>query len=406
MKKHFYLLSALIMGLSMCLVACDDDDDDDDDAATSDGTSDGDDSTSSSDYDYAYSADNADSWMNYAINTAKLLSSDATELYDSWNSSYDGGDAFATTFKSHSGGDYTSALSCVEQIIDGCIDIASEVGEAKIGDPLSLYQAGSTTEALYAVESWFSWHSRDDYSNNIISIQNSYYGSYNDGLAANVDNGVIADNSIAALIKANNAELHNTVDAAITAAWDAIQAIPQPFRSNIYCDESVAAQEACADLVSALESLKAYIQDTDAINDDTTLDPIIENYITVVVLPTYSKLATLNESLLTAVNTLNSNRTNANFSAACDAWLASREPWEKSEAFLFGPVDGLGLDPNMDSWPLDIEAIIQVLKSESWSSMEWSEDDADDAIEAAQSVRGFHTLEFLLFYDGDPRTVD
>lgn len=406
MKKHFYLLSALIMGLSMCLVACDDDDDDDDSSDSSATTDSDDDSTSSSDYDYAYTSSNADSWMNYAINTAKLLSSDATELYDSWNSSYDGGDDFATTFKSHDTGDYTSALNCVEQILDGCIDIASEVGESKIGDPLNLYNKGETTEALYAVESWFSYHSRDDYSNNIISIQNSYYGSYNDGITADIANGEIAEESLATLIMANNEELHNTVDAAITAAWTAIQAIPQPFRNNINSDEAAAAQEACADLVSALETLKAYIQDEEDINDDTTLDPIVENYVDVVVVPTYSKLAGLNEELLTAVNTLNSNRTDANFEAACEAWLASREPWEKSEAFLFGPVDGLGLDPNMDSWPLDIEAIIQVLESQSWSSMEWSEDDTDDAIEAAQSVRGFHTLEFLLFYEGEPRTVE
>lgn len=398
MKKHIYLLGALILGLSTCLVACDDDDDDDSSSSDS--------STSTSNYDYAYSSSNADSWMNYAINTAKLLSSDASDLYEAWNDSYDGGDAFATTFTAHESGDYKSALNCVEQIIEGCRDIANEVGEAKIGDPLNLYQQGSTTEALYAVESWFSYHSRDDYSNNIISIQNSYYGSYNDGITADIANGVIADNSLAALIKSVNSDLHTQVDDAITAAWEAIQAIPQPFRNNIYCDESLAAQDACAELYTVLGTLESYIDDNDEINTDDVLDPIVANYVNVVVLPTYSKLQELNAELLTAVNTLSDNRTNANFEAAAEAWLAAREPWEKSEAFLFGPVDNLGLDPNMDSWPLDIEAIIQVLESESWSSMEWDEDDDDDAIEAAQSVRGFHTLEFLLFYEGEPRTVD
>ena len=38
-------------------------------------------------------------------------------------------------------------------------------------------------------------------------------------------------------------------------------------------------------------------------------------------------------------------------------------PWEQSEAFLFGPVDILGLDPNMDSWPLDQVAIVNILNS-------------------------------------------
>ena len=32
-------------------------------------------------------------------------------------------------------------------------------------------------DSLYAVESWYSWHSRDDYTNNIYSIRNAYYGS-------------------------------------------------------------------------------------------------------------------------------------------------------------------------------------------------------------------------------------
>ena len=33
-------------------------------------------------------------------------------------------------------------------------------------------------------------------------------------------------------------------------------------------------------------------------------------------------------------------------------------------------------------------------------------DEEDEAIGAAQSVRGYHTLEYLLFKDGQPRTVD
>ena len=34
------------------------------------------------------------------------------------------------------------------------------------------------------------------------------------------------------------------------------------------------------------------------------------------------------------------------------------------------------------------------------------EGDDDDTVEAAQNVRGFHTLEFLLFKNGKPRTVN
>lgn len=80
--------------------------------------------------------------------------------------------------------------------------------------------------------------------------------------------------------------------------------------------------------------------------------------------------------------------------------------WEKSEAFLFGPVDALGLDPNMDSWPLDQDAIVNHLKSGNFNDLLWGDGDDDSKVEAAQNIRGFHTLEFLLFKDGNPRKTN
>ena len=62
----------------------------------------------------------------------------------------------------------------------------------------------------------------------------------------------------------------------------------------------------------------------------------------------------------------------------------------------------------MDSWPLDQDAIVNILKSQDWSAMEWSGeyDEDDEAIASKQEVRGFHTLEFLIFKDGQPRKVN
>jgi len=54
---------------------------------------------------------------------------------------------------------------------------------------------------------------------------------------------------------------------------------------------------------------------------------------------------------------------------------------------------------------LDQNAIVQILNSQKWGDLEWSEGDDDAKVESAQNVRGFHTLEFLLFKDGKPRTV-
>ena len=192
-----------------------------------------------------YNAGNANAWAQYMRNTAQLLVDDVTTLCDAWN------DGYAAKFKAHNGGDFTSGLSCIEQLIDGCIDIAGEVGQAKIGDPYDLYVSGKTTEALYAVESWYSWHSRDDYTNNIYSIRNAYFGSRD---------GSVNKNSLSALVAKYNSELDADVKAAITNAANAIQAIPQPFRNNINSKEAQEAMEACAELSDILEKeLKPYL---------------------------------------------------------------------------------------------------------------------------------------------------
>ena len=166
----------------------------------------------------------------------------------------------------------------------------------------------------------------------------------------------------------------------------------------------------CMELANlVLNEVKPYVNQTfgDPEYDDD-LDAIAEQFVDAVVLPTYKDLQEKNKLLLDAVNQFRQNPSNDNFEKACNLWIAAREPWEKSEAFLIGPVANLGLDPNMDSWPLDQNGIVQVLNSQNWDDLEWSGnfDEEDEAIGAAQSVRGYHTLEYLLFKDGQPRTVD
>lgn len=376
MKKYFFLAALLLVG-TMSFVACDDDNNDpsgptDVDAASID-----------------YSASNAKSWGNYMVQVGYLLQQDATTLYRAWSESYEGGIAYKNFFLNQ------PALTGVEQIIDGCMDIANEVGTAKIGDPYDLYKTGKTTEALYAVESWYSWHSRDDYSNNIRSIRNAYYGTRD---------GQVAANSLATLVADNNAELDSKVKASIQEAINAIMAIPDPFRNNIGAPEVQEAMQACADLDETLSELKSYIQRN--LNNEEVLKPVITTYVNDVVLPTYKDLAEANTALYRAVQAFQKDPSNAGFETCCNAWFEAREPWESSEAFLFGPVDALGLDPNMDSWPLDQEAIVNILNSGKFDNLTWSDSDSDDEIEAVQSVRGFHTMEFLIFKDGKARKVN
>lgn len=376
MKKIYILAFSLLMGLAV--TSC----------------SDSDDNGGKDPANIEYSQDNANSWHNYMINVARLLKQDSENLYNAWAVSYKGKASYGETFKNHNGGDYTSAVNCIEQLIDGCVTIADEVGTAKIGDPYQLYISGNTTEALYAVESWYSWHSREDYRNNIYSIRNSYFGS---------TNGSINDASLAKAIAASDSALNNKVIAAINKAANAIWAIPQPFRNNIDSREAEEAMEACAELSDVLNNkLKPAAKEL----SEEVLSPIAANYVDVVVIPTYKALYERNKALLASIEALAENPTDEGFKAACKAWLEARQPWEESEAFLFGPVDAEGLDPNMDSWPLDQNAIVQLLESGNWDEMNWDEEDDDAAIEEAQSVRGFHTLEFLLFKDGNPRKAN
>lgn len=336
-----------------------------------------------------YNSTNAQQWANYMATVSNLLKNDAQTLYDQWNNGY------AATFKTHNSQEYPSAISCVEQIFDGCIDIAGEVGDTKMGDPYNKYVAGKTTEALYAVESWYSWHSIEDYSNNIRSIRNAYFGTRD---------GSISDKSLSKVLAAKNPTMDTKAKSLIQGAIDAIEGITPPFRNHINSAETVTAMDACADLEDFISNeLKPYFQAN--INDAATLDPVITQYVDQVVMPTYKELAQLNSTLNDAVLAFKANPSNSSFEACSLAWLNARAPWEQSEAFLFGPVDELQLDPNMDSWPLDQDQIVQILNSQDFNDLNWSKGDSDEKIESAQGLRGFHTLEFLIFKDGKARTV-
>jgi uncharacterized iron-regulated protein len=91
------------------------------------------------------------------------------------------------------------------------------------------------------------------------------------------------------------------------------------------------------------------------------------------------------------------SRRSRKISAAAAAWVATREPWEASEGFLFGPVAFLSLDPSLDSWPLDQGVLQDVLDS----AFDLTADFIRDGLNA--NLRGFHTVEFLLFRGGEPR---
>ena len=396
MKKNFLLMGLFTLGFGIAATSCSSDDDDKNNDENTE-------LTEEQAQNRDYTSDNAAAWGNYAVYVSQLLTNDSQALYDEWNN------GFAEAFKNHTpASGYTSAVGCVEQIIDGCIDIANEVGTAKIGEPVDYWTSNQRNKALYAVESWYSWHSRDDYKNNIVSIINSICGERFEGNPNEINYHALTTPSIMYTLMAKGNDDLRQATAAVylntLAAWNAIDAIPQPFRNNIGSAEAAKAMEACATLTTSLEALKGLIENNLSEED---AQKIVNQFVDVVALPTYKDLVEKNNTLLSTVKALQANPTDKAFETACAAWIDARRPWESSEAFLFGPVSELGLDPNMDSWPLDAVGIANLLKSQKWTEMEWSGeyDEESEAIEAAQSLRGFHTLEFLLYKDGQPRTT-
>ena len=392
MKKNVLMIG--LMALSLGFAACSDDNKDDNGGGLNtipEGTED----VEIQDNNIDVTSQNITAWTQYATAVANLLAKDASDLNKAWSVSYNDGEPYAQTFKDF-GGEYQSAAACVQQIVDGCIDIASEVGTAKIGEPRDLWEAGKYTEAVYAVESWYSWHSIDDYSNNILSIRNAFNGTRDNSEAAH---------SLAAFTKAVDASLYASVKNHIDEAYNAIKGMNAPFRSHIGNPTVLKAMVACSELVDVLQNnLTTFVI---AHADDDELEAIVHNYVDQVVLPTYADLVSKTTSLRQSIVELSQQPSSAAFKRAADLWIEAREPWETSEAFLFGPVADLGLDPNMDSWPLDVDAIKGVLESgkiEELIKWEGEYDEDSEDIEAVQNVRGFHTLEFLLFKDGKART--
>ena len=407
MKKTFILGAALAAACAFTTTTFTSCDNNDDPVVNPDKTQD--------DADLDYSASNATAWGNYMKNVAALLKSDAEKLYSQWAESYENagvntGVPYATLFKNHdSRSGYSDVKSCAQEIVEKMAEIANEVGSSKIGDPYAKWTSGKQTEALYAVESWYSWHSRDDYTNNIKSIANAYYGKLN-GSETNM-----AEASMAKALEGT--AIDRTVRKQIADAQAAIQNITQPFRNHIGSTEAQQAMEACAALQASLsevtndedevEAGAAAVNLRDAVNklDEATLQAIINNYVDNVVVPTYKNLKDQNAILYQTVNAFVANPSNDGFEACATAWMNARQPWETSEAFLFGPVATFGLDPNMDSWPLDQTAIVDIMKSQKWNNLVWADGDDDAKVESAQNVRGFHTLEFLIFKNGQPRTI-
>lgn len=133
---------------------------------------------------------------------------------------------------------YKTQLAAMEQILTGASDISDEVGNTKITDPVN---SGNVLD----VESWYSWNSIADFTDNIRSVRNAYYGSLD---------GSVNSNSMAAYINKVNATLDSDVRAAIDNAIQEVSSMPAPFRNHLTKAENQRAIDACNQLLDALDA--------------------------------------------------------------------------------------------------------------------------------------------------------
>lgn len=79
------------------------------------------------------------------------------------------------------------------------------------------------------------------------------------------------------------------------------------------------------------------------------------------------------------------------------SWRAMRKYWEQSEAFLYGPAASHNIDPHIDSWPLDFNAMNSLLNNA--KQMADIEAEGGDYVgnKLGYALKGFHAAEYLLF---------
>ncbi|MBQ8703005.1 MAG: peptidase M75 [Bacteroidales bacterium] len=160
-------------------------------------------------------------------------------------------------------------------------------------------------------------------------------------------------------------------------------------------------------VLSAMTMCLASCKDDPFEINDETAGEVATQFVDHTVAPTYTALAEKTELLASMLATLKETPTNAGLQDACNMFLQAREQWEKSEAFLFGAAGDYGVDPHIDSWPLDETAFNTLMGNNNMLALLAGEDgDAKAGELLSNALLGFHGLEYILFANGQPKTAD
>ena len=139
---------------------------------------------------------------------------------------------------------------------------------------------------------------------------------------------------------------------------------------------------------------------------DKELKAAVEQYVPGVVYTIYGKLADASEKLYGQLSAMKSagTCTQEQINQACATFLEARKWWEQSEAFLYGAATAYGIDPHIDSWPLDKEKLAKSLSNaETIADLDSEGAGAVDEVGAASL--GFHGIEFIIFRNGAARSA-
>ena len=150
----------------------------------------------------------------------------------------------------------------------------------------------------------------------------------------------------------------------------------------------------------------------DTMSKDEALAALTHTYVNDVVTKTYTNLANEAEVLFNEISALKKKSlageaiTQKEVDDVCATYKRARAHWEESEAWLYGPAKDFEIDPSIDSWPLDLDALAKDLNDKG-KLADLSNVEGTAFIEAVNNLseanRGFHGIEFVFFRDGQPR---
>ena len=135
---------------------------------------------------------------------------------------------------------------------------------------------------------------------------------------------------------------------------------------------------------------------------EAALQRAVTPYVNNTVVATYSAMADAGLTLLEQTETIldkvsKGEDYSKEIKDAGTSWRLMRKYWEQSEAFLYGPAAAHNIDPHIDSWPLDFNAMNALLHDA--ERMKAIEEEGGSYVgdKLGYALKGFHAAEFLLF---------